>query len=67
MKEYTFWYTEEITYKAGFKAENAIEASMLLSKVQRGEVYIEELPEFWNKHKDGGVTVTLETIQEEQA
>jgi len=62
MKEYTFWYTEEVTYKAGFKAESAEQALELLKGIQRSENDVEDLPEFWHKSKDFSVNLALDTF-----
>jgi hypothetical protein len=64
MKTYTFWYTEEVTYKAGFQADNPIDAMVMLRKIQSGEMFIDELPEFWNKGKDGNTLIGFETLEE---
>lgn len=64
MKEYTFWYSETYTYKAGFKAENLEEATKLVNEVFEGERAIEDLPEFWNKDKGYEADYSPETLEE---
>jgi hypothetical protein len=64
MNDYTFWYSETNTYKAGFKAENFQQAQDLLSQVFDGETPIEDLPEFWSKGKDFEFEYSPETLEE---
>jgi len=63
MTMYTFWYTEEVTYKAGFEAESPEQAKELLEGIQSGEAYVDDLPEFWNKHKDGSLYIGIDTLE----
>jgi hypothetical protein len=63
MKDYTFWYSDTSTYKAGFQAKNAAEAERLWEDVfVHGSKTLEELPGFWNKHK--GSDIESEPIEE---
>jgi hypothetical protein len=64
-KEYVFWYSDSATYKAGIEANSLEEAIELLDSVfQRGETALEDLPGFWNKHKDGEYDYSPETVEE---
>jgi hypothetical protein len=63
MKTYTFWYTEEVTYKAGFQAESLEHAKELLLGLQRGEANVDDLPEFWNSTKGVGTEISLDTLE----
>ena len=66
MPEYGFWYTDNATYKAGFKADSLEEAKALLESVfTTGQTVLEELPEFWQKHKNGEYDYSPETLEEE--
>lgn len=65
MKEFVFWYSTEIVYKAGFMAKNKEEAEQLLKKVFiHSEISLDELPEFWNKTKDWNNSYSPETLEE---
>jgi hypothetical protein len=64
MKTYTFWYTEELTRKAGFQAENKEEAIKLLERVQSGEIWIDDLPNGWAKDKDNSNVIGFDTLRE---
>jgi hypothetical protein len=66
MKEYTFWYSEEYVYKAGFKAKNLEEAQKLLEHVFEGENSIEDLPGYWNKDKGYECDYSPETLEEHE-
>jgi len=65
MKEYEFWYSESITYKAGFVARDLDHAKELLEKVfTSGEIYLEDLPEFWSKDKGSDFDYSPENLRE---
>ena len=64
MKEYVFWYSETITYKAGFEAKNKKQAEALLIDVFEGYKHITELPEFWENDKSNEFEYSPETLEE---
>ena len=57
MPTYEFWYNEEYTYKAWFTAETREEAERLMSLVDRGQLDIDELPEFGKKDKNYEINI----------
>ncbi len=64
MREYTFWYSETDTYKAGFMAANDDDAKELLSKVfETGELSFDDLPSAWKKSKLIETDYTPETLE----
>jgi hypothetical protein len=63
MASFSFWYDESCTYKAWFTADSLEHAEELLRKVQEGEIILEDLPEFFEKHKSGDVQVALDTLE----
>lgn len=63
-KTYTFWYSEECTYKGGFQAESLEEAQKLLDEVFEGERAIEDLPGYWSKDKGYEAEYAPETLEE---
>jgi len=65
MPQYEFWYTDNATYKAGFEADNLEEAREMLEKVfSTHELFLDELPDFWQKHKNGEYDYSPETLEE---
>ena len=63
MREYTFWYSETDTYKAGFMAANDEEAKELLRKVfEAGELSLDDLPSAWSKSKAYETDYSPETL-----
>jgi hypothetical protein len=66
MKTYTFWYSEEYTYKAGFQAESLEEATKLINEVFEGDTAIEDLPAFWSKDKGYESDYSPETLEEHE-
>ena len=63
MAKYTFWYTEETTYEAGFEADSLEQAKELLEKLRACEIDVEDLTGFWNKDKDGGTCISIDTLE----
>jgi hypothetical protein len=64
MKEYTFWYSETDTYKAGFMAANDDEARESLRKVfDTGELSLDDLPSAWKKSKHYETDYSPETLE----
>jgi hypothetical protein len=64
MKTFVFWYTETSTYKASFEAESLESAEAMLEAVQNGGVDMAELPEFYEKYKDGSYDIAFDTFEE---
>jgi hypothetical protein len=63
LKQYTFWYSETDTYKAGFMAANDDEAKELLAKVfDTGELSLDDLPDAWSKSKSIETEYAPETL-----
>lgn len=55
--EVVFWYSEEIVNKAYFVAESEEQGRELLRQVQDGEIFLEDLPEFYSKSKNYEATL----------
>ena len=66
MKTYTFWYTEELTRKAGFRAENREEAVKILEGLQAGDIWFDDLDEGWAKDKDNSNVISFDTLKEHE-
>ena len=66
MKTYTFWYTEELTRKAGFKAKNREEAIKILEGLQAGDIWFDDLDEGWAKDKDNSNVIGFNTLEEHE-
>jgi hypothetical protein len=64
MPKFTFWYSETYTNKGWFEAENEAEARQLLSKVQDGDLDINELPNLGFKDKGYDLEISPETLEE---
>jgi hypothetical protein len=64
MATYTVWYTEETTYKAWFEANDLAHAKELLDKVNKGEIYTEDLKEFSRTAKDSGLSIGFDYLEE---
>ena len=64
MKDYSFWYSETYTYKAGFRAENKEQAEALLKNVFEGMEGVRELPDFWENDKGYDAEYSPETLTE---
>jgi len=60
---YTFWYTQETTYKGYFMAGSREEAEELLNKLERGEIETSDLPDFDNSVKEDNLLVGLDTLE----
>lgn len=64
MPNYSIWYSETYTNKGYFTAENEEEAIKLLTKVNMGEIIMDELPNFAFKDKGYELELEPETVED---
>lgn len=63
MATYEFWYSETLTYKARFTAENLEQAQDLLDRADSGDIDLDELPEFSKSLKE--VDTYIDPVREQ--
>ena len=64
MPRFYFWYSETTTNKAYFDAENLDEAKAMMSAIENGETYIDDLSSFNSSTKDGNIDIEYSTLSE---
>jgi len=65
MKDYKVYYTEEDSGVFIFQAESLDQANELLNKVKEGDLYLDELPNYYRKNKsfDSNLSDIIEVTQ----
>lgn len=64
MPTYSFWYTEQETFKGYFEAKDAEEARKLLGQLQDGEIDYTDIETWESKGKDYSLDIGIETLTE---